>query len=433
LKVIQRPSRPLAFIRSGRREIDLEGLSAAKRGYNGRTFSGGQPLPRRAWLLLILLLALSFAAPAATQAPAQPDYAAALREVDALAAGIHHKDPLGGITVGVVSGPKLIWTKSYGFANAEDKRAASAETVYRIGSITKQFTALMLLQLAEQGTVRLTDPVEKYVPELSAVPRFHPAAPPITLVQLATMSSGLAREPKGPPDHSRGPVSGWTEKVLVSLPQTVYQYEPGTQYLYSNIGYATLGVALERAAGKPFTQYVQERIVAPLGMTHTAFELTPSMRQHVARGYSRTRDGTVDWSAAERELEGRGYRVPNGALMSTVTDLARFISFELGEGPWIVKKETQDANYTRVQIADGTLSSGYGVGFQATRRGTLIALGHGGSTAGFRASALFDRASKTGVIVLRNSDLAAAGLATRALEIVAAAARTPSTEAAAGR
>jgi CubicO group peptidase (beta-lactamase class C family) len=252
-------------------------------------------------------------------------------------------------------------------------------------------------------------------------------------VQLATMTSGLAREPKGPPDHSRGPVSDWTKKVLVSLPQTVYQYEPGTQYLYSNIGYATLGVALERAAGQPFTQYVHERIVAPLGMTQTAFELTPAMRRHVARGYSRTREGQVDWSAAERELEGRGYRVPNGALMSTVTDLARFVAFELGEGPWIVKKETQEANYTRVQIADGTLSSGYGLGFQALRRGTLVALGHGGSTAGFRASALFDRASKTGVIVLRNSDLAAAGLAVRALEKIAAAAAKPSTEAAAGR
>jgi CubicO group peptidase (beta-lactamase class C family) len=228
-------------------------------------------------------------------------------------------------------------------------------------------------------------------------------------------------------------VSGWTQKVLVSLPQTSYQYEPGTQYLYSNIGYATLGLALERAAGKPFTQYVQERIVAPLGMTLTAFELTPAMRQQVARGYSRNRDKQVSWGAAEEELDGRGYRVPNGALMSTVTDLARFVSFELGEGPWIIKKETQEENYTRVHVADGTLASGYGVGFQAIRRGTLVALGHGGSTAGFRASALFDRSSKTGVIVLRNSDFAAAGLAVRALEKIAAAAAKPSTEAASGR
>jgi CubicO group peptidase (beta-lactamase class C family) len=119
--------------------------------------------------------------------------------------------------------------------------------------------------------------------------------------------------------------------------------------------------------------------------------------------------------------------------MSTVTDLARFISFELGEGPWIIKKETQEGNFTRVHHIDGALTSGYGVGFQALRRGTLVVLGHGGSTAGFRASALFDRTSKTGVIVMRNSDLAAAGLAIRALEKIAAAATKSSTEAAAGR
>ncbi len=388
---------------------------------------------RRAWIAAVVLLALSLAVPAARQAPAQPDYATALQEIDALAAETHRSDPLGGITVGVVVGPRLVWTKSYGFADAEAKRPASAETVYRIGSITKQFTALMLLQLVEQGRVKLSDPLEKYVPEISAIPRFHAAAPPITLVQVATMTSGLAREPKGPPDHSRGPVGDWTKKVLASLPQTSYRYEPGTQYLYSNIGYATLGLALERAAGRPFTHYVQERIVSALGMTQTAFELTPAMRPHVARGYSRTREGKVDWSAAERELEGRGYRVPNGALMSTVTDLARFLSFELGEGPWIIKKETQEANFTRVHFIDGRLASGYGVGFQVLRRGTLVTLGHGGSTAGFRSAAMFDRSSKTGVIVLRNSDLAAAGLAGRALEKIAAAATKTSTEAAAGR
>ena len=386
---------------------------------------------RRAWVAVVAVVALFAAAPAARQA-VPPDYASALQQIDALAAEAHRAGSLGGMTVGVVAGPRLVWTKSYGYANAETKLDASAETVYRIGSITKQFTALMLLQLAEQGAVRLTDPVEKYVPELAAIPKFHGSAPAITLVQLATMTSGLARETKGPSDHSMGPVNVWTQRVLASLPQTSYQHEPGTQYLYSNIGYATLGLALERAAKRPFTEYVQERVIAALGMTQTGFELTPSMRKNVARGYSR-REGKPDWSAAERELEGRGYRVPNGAIMSTVGDLAKFISFELGEGPWIIKKETQDANFTRIHLASGSLTSGYGVGFMASRRGILVALGHGGSTAGFRASALFDRVTKTGVIVLRNSDLDAGELAFMALQKIAAAATKPSTEAGAGR
>ncbi len=380
-----------------------------------------------------IVIALAIAVPVARQASVPAELGAALEQIDALAAQTQRDGGIGGLTIGVISGGKLAWTRSYGSSDAESKRPASADTVYRIGSITKQFTALMLLQLVEQGKVGLTDPVERYVPEITAIPKFRPDTPPITLLQLATMTSGLAREPKGPADHSNGPVSGWTQKVLVSLPQTTFQYEPGTQYLYSNIGYATLGLALERAAGRPFTDYVQEQIVKPLGMTRTAFELTPEMRAHAARGYSKSKDGKVDWQTAERELDGRGYRVPNGALMSTVTDLAKFVLFELGEGPAIIKKETQDRNFARVYSANGALGSGYGLGFQATRRGTLVALGHGGSTAGFRAAAQFDRVSKTGVVVLRNADLDATALALAALEKVAATATKPSTTAGAGR
>jgi CubicO group peptidase (beta-lactamase class C family) len=222
-------------------------------------------------------------------------------------------------------------------------------------------------------------------------------------------------------------VSVWEQRVLAWLPLVTYAHEPGTRYLYSNIGYASLGIALSRAAGQPYTSYVEQHILKPLGMTTTAFELTTAMRANVARGYV-VRNGKADPSAADRELDGRGYRVPNGALMTTVGDLAKFVAFELGEGPPILKKEMQDDNFARVYSASGALSSGYGIGFQATRRGTLVAFGHGGSTAGFTSSALFDRESKTGVIVLRNSDggrgrLAAGGVALRALEIVAAARR----------
>jgi CubicO group peptidase (beta-lactamase class C family) len=356
--------------------------------------------------------------------------ASAINEIDALVAAEYAKDPVGGVTVGVVAGPALVWTKSYGFADAEARRPVSADTVYRIGSITKQFTALMLLQLAEQGKVNLTDPVEKYLPEINKVPRTYAHAAPITLLQLATMTSGLSREPGRDPTgqlehHTQGPVSAWEQKVLTWLPLVTYAHEPGTRYLYSNIGYAALGLALSRAAGRPFTAYVEDSILKPLGMTTTAFELTPAMRARVARGYV-VRDGKADWTRAAQELDGRGYRVPNGALMTTVGDLAKFVAFELGEGPWILKKETQEDNFSRVYSASGRFTSGYGLGFQATRRGALVAFGHGGSTAGFTSSVQFDRESKTGVIVLRNSDggrgrLSAGGLALQALEKVAVA------------
>jgi D-alanyl-D-alanine carboxypeptidase len=150
---------------------------------------------------------------------------------------------------------------------------------------------------------------------------------------------------------------------------------------------------------------VIERILKPLGMARSAFEATPSVRADLAHGYQRGSNGLASRTAPDSELDGRGYRVPNGALFSTVNDMARFVEWELGAGPaGILKKETQDANYARAFFSGAGMTSGYGVGFQVSRRGEIVMLGHGGSTAGYHASALFHRGSQLGVVVLRNCD-----------------------------
>src|SRR5262249_5480794 len=129
----------------------------------------------------------------------------------------------------------------------------------------------------------------------------------------------------------------------------------------------------------------------------------------------------------EREHQGRGYKVPNGAMYTTVGDLARFLSFELGYGPeGVLKKVTLEDNFKRVNSADGDLTSGYGIGFQVERHGGLIAYGHGGWVAGYLAGAVVGRASRVGVVVLRNvggRPFNSSGLVMRALETVAASRR----------
>jgi CubicO group peptidase (beta-lactamase class C family) len=369
------------------------------------------------WLLL----------PAGTSARQIPaSLQAAISRIDALAAAEQAKDGVGSATVGVVSGARLVWTNSYGSADAEEKIPATKDTVYRIGSITKQFTGLMLLQLAHAGTVHLSDPVERYLPEVSAIAGRRPGAPPITLVQVATMTAGLAREPANLPTYLVGPVAQWERTLVAALGETKYDHEPGTRYLYSNIGYAMLGAALGRAAGMPYTQYVQERILAPLGMTQTAFEPTPGIKAVLAKGYAIDRNGRASFDAPLREHAGRGYKVPNGALYTTVGDLARFLAFELGEGPdAVLPRPVLADHHARAQSSNGRLDSGYGIGFQLARRGEHVFLGHGGSVAGYTAQAWIHRPSKTGVIVLRSAaggrfDLS--GLTFRALTELASAA-----------
>jgi len=349
---------------------------------------------------------LGLGAQAALPAP----MAAALERLDGELAAEFAADGVGGASIGVVFRGELVWTRNFGVADAATGRAVTSDSAYRIGSITKQFTALALLQAVEDGRVRLTDPLERYLPEVRRLRNPREGTPPVTLLQVATMTAGIDREPdcEGPLD---GPVSRWQEKLLACIPGTGYANEPGTEYLYSNIGYAMLGLAIERAVGQPFTTFVGERTFAPLGMSRTAFEPTDAVRLDLAHGFTRRgREGPYTSTVPDAELDGRGYKVPNGAILSSVNDMAKFVAWELGFGPdTVLDRTTQESNYRRVHSATNgrgalTLSSGYGLGFQAQRRGDVVMLGHGGSTAGYHASALFHRESRLGVIVLRNCD-----------------------------
>ena len=375
-----------------------------------------------------LLMATSLFAGASAQVRLResvpPELQEAIDRVEDVVALEFAKEPVGSVTVGIVSGSKLLWAASFGFADMERRILATPDSVYRIGSITKQFTALMLLQLAEAGKVRLSDPVQKHLPEVSRIGGRFPDAPEITLAQLATMTSGLGREPQDLPTYLQGSVADWENVMISALAETRFRYEPDTRYHYSNIGYAILGAALARAAGQPFTEYVAQQIFAPLGMRHTSFEPNADIEKHLGKGYQIQRTGEIDSETPAREHQGRGYKVPNGAVYSTVSDLAKFISFELGYGPeTVLKKDFLEDNLNRVASATGDLTSGYGIGFRVFRRRQWVIYGHGGSVAGYRASALFERESQCGVVVLRNAGgrLNVSELAQRILAQIAAA------------
>lgn len=355
----------------------------------------------------VLLLTWFGAAAVLAQAPAPAAACAdpaAHAVIGAMAEKELAKSGVGSVTVGVICGPKLAWTKSLGLADIVAERAATKDSVYRIGSITKQLTGLMLLQLAERGKVKLSDPVEKHLPEINLVQGRWTNAPPVTLVQLATHTSGLDREPGDVEKYTTGPVARWEETMKASLPHTKYLFEPDTRYAYSNIGYALLGAALGRAAGMPYIEYMQKNILGPLDMPHTAFEQTPEILKALAKGYV-PRAGKGDPAPAARELErGRGYKIPNGALFTTIGDLARFVAFELGAGPeTVLPRKVWLDNLTRSNSANGELTSGYGVGFQMMRRGDMVVYGHGGSVAGYHAGAYFHVPSQTGLLFLRNA------------------------------
>ena len=330
---------------------------------------------------------------------------ALLRELDSTAAAEFARDSIASLTIGVVTDQGLVWTKSYGFADMGTRRLANRQSVYRIGSVTKMFTALMLHQLAAAGTVRLSDPVERYYPEIKEIRGYANLKAPLTFVQLASMTSGIAREPKQEGPFWTGPVSQWDSTLHLALSHTEMELAPGTRFLYSNIGYAILGASLSRAAGMPYVRWQREHILDPLGMRHTVFEIDRVIMSDLTRGYDVSQDGNATSTQADREsLSGRGYKVPNGALYTTVDDLSRFVSLQLGHGPKeVVSPARLDSAYSGALLGGADPKREYGIGFSIEQHGAATWFGHGGAVAGFSAGVLFDRDHQVGVIVLRNA------------------------------
>jgi CubicO group peptidase (beta-lactamase class C family) len=358
----------------------------------------------RSFLWLQLLAAVLCPLSRSQTQPRVPDRQALI--IDKLFRQEFAKDRTGALTVGLVKEGKLVWTKSYGFVDQEHHTPAGETTIYGIGSVTKVLTGITLLQLVERGKVHLTDSVEKYFPEVNLIPKKYPWSPPITLIQLATMTAGLQATSSTVGDpYAFGPPSEWQKLLIASLPHAAYVYEPGTRRLYSNISYSILAAAIERAAGKPYLDYVQEEVLQPLGMTSTSFFLTADLAPRVAKGYYLGTD-KIDPDFPQQQNGHQGYWTPVGGALSTVSDLAKLMRFQLGYGPnSVLKPETLESAFTGLIASDADLLYGDGVGFSASRNddGHLVVLGHGGLRRGYIASYEFDRSTKTGIIVLSSS------------------------------
>ncbi len=345
---------------------------------------------------LLPLLAL---AAACGPTPSRAVVARAGDRLDSVVAAEWGGDSTGGVAIGMVVGDSLVRVILRGRADMESGRPVTADTRFRIGSITKQFTALMYLQLVQQGKVSPATTVESLVPEAQVLRRRFPDAAPITLFQLATHTSGMAREP-GDDTLDDGPSARWDTLVVKALDRTGILFEPGTRRQYSNIGYALLGLALARAAGEPYESYVERRILRPLRMMSTGF--SPDEPALAAEGYE-LRSGVLQADVPARERTGRGYKIPNGGLYSTLADLARFLAFQNGLGPdSVLPRTVLDSNYARMVYVNRKMTEAAGLGFVLLRDDGVVFHGHAGNVAGFEAYNGFDRERKVGVIVLRN-------------------------------
>jgi serine-type D-Ala-D-Ala carboxypeptidase/endopeptidase len=226
-----------------------------------------------------------------------------------------------GMVVGVIE-PKGRRVVAYGSLAKDDQRPLNGDTVFEIGSMTKVFTSLVLMDMAQKGEVALTDPVSKYLPASVKVPERNNKK--ITLQDLSTQSSGLPRMPTNfKPKDETNPYADYTPEMLYQF-LSGYQLtrDIGSQYEYSNLGVGLLGHALTLRAGSDYEAMVKSRILDPLGMKSTRVTLSPEMKARLAIGHSPTLSPVTNWDLAA--LAGAG------ALRSTTNDILTFLAANLG-------------------------------------------------------------------------------------------------------
>ena len=354
----------------------------------------------RWWAMMSVTIVVTTLAPFQAFAQFTP-FEVALARFDAEVAADVAEDAGGAVSLAVFSGSEVIWAKGYGWANIEERVAADARTIGRSGSISKSLTAVLMMQLVERGIIALDDAVSDYFPEIEGLAEPPSGAEPITFRMLASHTAGLAPEP-GLEGAAAGSIYTWEEKVLASIPTTRYQTSPLTEYSYSNISFGILGLALSRAAGVPFMDLTETLIFRPLGMESTTFILdSPDLLTRMSVGYSRNRStGEISAEQATREHFGRGYKVPNGGVYSTVHDLAALAAALMGEGDVQILSEKSRSEMFKPQAP----ATAYGLGLflYNSDEGPLL-IGHSGSVPGYNADLVFDPQTKLGVSMLRTT------------------------------
>ncbi len=365
----------------------------------------------------LLAAALLVARPGRAQAVDAETWRAAVSRFERKMEAQVAADDVGGVSVAVARGGDAVWARAFGWADRDRRVPAGVGSVYRVGSIAKTVTAVATMRAVERGYVDLDQPLSEIFPAAARFPGAVDGAPAPTVRQFASHTSGLVREPAWDSAAS-GPIRIWEERVVASIPLSRFRSAPGEEYSYSNIGYGALGLAVARAVGRPFTEFVRENVFRPLGMTSSAFVVGPELAPRLAVGYANRGDGDPDPELPAREHAGRGYKVPNGGVYSTVLDLARFLGALQGRASPAILSDESVEEMSRVQTP-GDPGNGYGLGLMVRTADDGVRLvGHSGSVAGYNAYMLFEPDSGLGVVLLRNYNQGEASLGAAGRELL---------------
>ena len=340
----------------------------------------------RSWRYLVFLaVAFALAGCGASHTSPPPQTSSLGNTVDALAQAAMREQGLPGMTVALAKNGKILYVQGYGVSDLTTQQAATPGAIFEIGSISKQFTATLIMKLEEQGKLHLDDSLSAYLPQYN-----FPST--ITLRMLLTHTSGLADFTNFPQlrDWIRNGVSEST--VLSAVSQSPLLFQPGTQYSYSNSNFFALGTIIENLTGESYADNLQQSIFQPLGMTNTYYALPPAASS--ATGYTNNGAGLVP-----AVIWDRSAAFAAGALSSNVYDLVAW------DDALIHGRVVSPASFKAMTTSNGFAMPGggsYGFGLALWTFDNRPIIWHNGQIGGFTAETAVILDSGFAVVVLTN-------------------------------
>ena len=338
-------------------------------------------------IVLVLSVCSTCSSPLAAAQPSQTSDPAR-SDLESIVLAAYSADAPGAAVIVVQKG-EILYRGARGLANLELGVPLRPESVFRIGSVTKQFTAAAILLLAEEGKLSISDPITKFLPDYQVQGRL------VTIQHLLSHTSGI-------PNYTEVPAWRATLRNDVSVQQLVdifqdkpFDFAPGERWKYDNSGYILLGAIIEKISGEKYADFLRTRIFEPLGMKNSRYEDLARLVPGRVAGYMREGTG---WRNADYLSMSQPYSA--GAIISTVDDLARWnAAIEAGE---LLKPASWQRASTSFALADGTLTR-YGAGWIIGRVGPIATVEHGGGINGFNAYVLRAPAQQLYVAVLTNA------------------------------
>ena len=308
---------------------------------------------------------------------------AKVEAVEALISAAMTKLGIPGLSAAVVTERRLRWSFAFGTADLENFVPAKTVTVYRLASVTKPITATAVLQLVEAGKVDLDAPIQRYVPA------FPPKQWPVTVRHLLSHQSGI-RNWTDEEFHNTRHFATLAESLAVFKDDPLL-FEPGSRTEYTSLGYNLMGAVVEGVSGKPFLEYLRERVFAPAGMESARGDDVFAIIPNRAAGYQMSAAGELRNSP----MSDTSNRTAGGGLVATAEDVARFaIAFQRG---MLLKPSTVEAAYGRQRTRDRRLT-GYGLGWIVGQAGDRREVYHTGGQP--RVSTVLYMVPRSGLVVV---------------------------------